>query len=68
MLYFGTAFGAVIGGLASTRLGFSELGWAGVPFAVAAWLLLYVSGAAAPAPEALPAAQAAPAGGGVTRE
>lgn len=40
MLYIGTAFGAAIGGLASTVVGFAHLPWVAAPFALAAWALL----------------------------
>ena len=40
MLYIGTAFGAAIGGLASTAVGFAHLPWVAAPFALAAWALL----------------------------
>jgi DHA1 family inner membrane transport protein len=44
MLYFGTAFGAAIGGPASLAVGFERLAWVGVPFAVLGWLTLRLAG------------------------
>jgi len=44
MLYFGTAFGAAIGGAAVAQLGFADLAWIGVPFSIAGLLTLWVSG------------------------
>jgi len=38
MLYFGTAAGAAVGGLASSQVGFGALAWIGAGFAVLAWL------------------------------
>jgi DHA1 family inner membrane transport protein len=43
-LYFGTAFGAAIGGPASLAVGFERLAWVGVPFAVLGWLTLRLAG------------------------
>jgi DHA1 family inner membrane transport protein len=42
MLYFGTALGAVVGGVAVAHVGFAHLPWAGVPFALAGLLTLVV--------------------------
>lgn len=44
MLYVGSALGAVISGALISSLGFAQLGWAGVPFGVAAWLTLLFEG------------------------
>jgi len=44
MLYFGTAFGAAIGGAAIGPLGFAHLAWVGVPFTVAGLFTLLISG------------------------
>ena len=41
MLYFGTAFGAVVGGVAAPLLGFARLAWAGAPFAALGLLLFW---------------------------
>jgi DHA1 family inner membrane transport protein len=40
MLYGGTALGAAIGGAAAPWVGFDKLAWVGVPFALAALVLL----------------------------
>lgn len=40
MLYAGTALGAAIGGAAAPWVGFDKLAWVGVPFALAALVLL----------------------------
>jgi DHA1 family inner membrane transport protein len=41
MLYLGTAFGAAIGGLVVSRVGFGQLAWVGVPFALVGLLTLW---------------------------
>lgn len=41
MLYFGTAAGAAIGGVAAGATGFARIAWVGVPFALAGWALLW---------------------------
>jgi DHA1 family inner membrane transport protein len=41
MLYLGTAAGAAVGGAVVGRLGFAQLAWVGVPFALTALLLLW---------------------------
>lgn len=41
MLYLGTAAGAVVGGAFATRLGFAQLGWAGLPFVAFALAILW---------------------------
>jgi MFS transporter, DHA1 family, inner membrane transport protein len=40
MLYFGTAIGAIAGGLAGTNLGYGKISWAAAVFCVAAFLVL----------------------------
>ena len=42
MLYFGTALGSIVGGAASSQLGFGHLAWAGVPFQLLGLLTLVV--------------------------
>ncbi len=44
MLYFGTAFGAAVGGAALGHVGFDRLAWIGVPFSVAGLFTLWMSG------------------------
>ena len=44
MLYFGTAFGAALGGAASTTLGFAHLSWVGLCFALLGGLTFWRSG------------------------
>ena len=43
MLYVGTAFGAAIGGLVVSRVGFNQLAWVGVPFALLGLLTLWAA-------------------------
>lgn len=43
MLYFGTALGAAIGGAVSGWIGFAQMGWVGVPFALAGLVTLAMS-------------------------
>ena len=43
MLYVGTALGAAIGGAAVGRVGFAQLAWVGVPFAIAGLATLWIS-------------------------
>ncbi|MBC7940588.1 MAG: MFS transporter [Chitinophagaceae bacterium] len=43
MLYLGTAGGAAVGGVAASRIGLSELAWAGFPFALAGLAALWLS-------------------------
>jgi DHA1 family inner membrane transport protein len=43
MLYFGTALGAAVGGLALDAVGFAHLGWIGAPFAFAGMATLWIS-------------------------
>jgi MFS transporter, DHA1 family, inner membrane transport protein len=50
MLYVGTAVGAALGGAAAPHIGFANLAWAGVPFAVAGLGALWLSLRPAPAP------------------
>lgn len=42
MLYFGTALGSIVGGTASTYLGFGLIAWAGIPFLALGFLTLRV--------------------------
>ncbi|HEV7915497.1 MAG TPA: MFS transporter [Albitalea sp.] len=42
MLYFGTAIGAAIGGAVVGRVGFAQMAWVGVPFAVAGLATLWL--------------------------
>lgn len=42
MLYLGTAFGAALGGAVVSTVGFSQLAWVGVPFALAGLLTLWI--------------------------
>jgi DHA1 family inner membrane transport protein len=44
MLYFGTAFGAAVGGAAVAHVGFDKLAWIGVPFTAAGLFTLWMSG------------------------
>ena len=44
MLYFGTARGAAIGGAVVGRVGFDQMAWVGVPFALAGLGTLWISG------------------------
>jgi DHA1 family inner membrane transport protein len=48
MLYFGTAAGAALGGVAAARTGFAQLAWVGVPFVLAGLVSLWISGRSAP--------------------
>jgi MFS transporter, DHA1 family, inner membrane transport protein len=48
MLYGGTALGAAIGGAAAPWVGFDKLAWVGVPFALAALVMLATRRDAAP--------------------
>ncbi|MCM5680214.1 MFS transporter [Schlegelella sp. S2-27] len=50
MLYFGTAFGAALGGAASTSIGFERLAWIGVPLALLGLCTLAFGRAHAPQP------------------
>ena len=43
MLYFGTALGAAIGGAVVGHVGFAQMAWVGVPFALAGLATLWVS-------------------------
>jgi MFS transporter, DHA1 family, inner membrane transport protein len=43
MLYFGTALGAAIGGAVSGWVGFAQMAWVGVPFALAGLATLAMS-------------------------
>jgi DHA1 family inner membrane transport protein len=52
MLNLGAAGGAIVGGALADRLGFAQLGWAGVPFVAAALVVLWL------APTLLPSATA----------
>ncbi len=52
MLYLGSACGAAIGGLAAHQVGFVQLAWVGVPFALAGLVFLQLGRmSAAPQPE-----------------
>jgi DHA1 family inner membrane transport protein len=42
MLYFGTALGAAIGGVAAAQVEFARLAWVGVPFAIAGLATLWM--------------------------
>jgi DHA1 family inner membrane transport protein len=42
MLYFGTALGAAIGGVAAAQVEFARLAWMGVPFAIAGLATLWM--------------------------
>ncbi len=48
MLYFGTAFGAAVGGAGSPWLGFGRLSWLGAVFAALGLLILFTSPAPLP--------------------
>jgi DHA1 family inner membrane transport protein len=43
MLYLGTAAGAALGGAVASPVGFANLAWVGVPFALAALGMLHFS-------------------------
>jgi MFS transporter, DHA1 family, inner membrane transport protein len=43
MLNLGAAGGAIVGGALAARLGFAQLGWAGVPFVAAALVVLWLA-------------------------
>jgi MFS transporter, DHA1 family, inner membrane transport protein len=49
MLYLGTAAGAVVGGAFAARLGFAQLGWAGLPFVAAGLAILWTVHTSGPA-------------------
>lgn len=49
MLYLGTAAGAVVGGAFAARLGFAQLGWAGLPFVAAGLAILWTVHTSEPA-------------------
>lgn len=49
MLYGGTAVGAAVGGAASATVGFAQIAWVGVPFALAGLATLMFGRPAAPA-------------------
>lgn len=49
MLYLGTALGAVVGGSLAGRLGFAQLGWAGVPFVACGLAILALGHTSGPA-------------------
>jgi MFS transporter, DHA1 family, inner membrane transport protein len=49
MLYLGTAAGAIVGGAFAARLGFAQLGWAGVPFVAAGLAILWAVHTSGPA-------------------
>jgi DHA1 family inner membrane transport protein len=42
MLYFGTALGSIVGGAASTQLGFGQVAWAGLPFLLLGFVTLFI--------------------------
>ncbi|MCU0969516.1 MAG: MFS transporter [Rubrivivax sp.] len=52
MLYLGTAFGAVVGGLAAGPLGVGRLSWAAAPFVALGLVLLWLGRPASGAPAA----------------
>ena len=49
MLYLGTAAGAIVGGAFATRLGFAQLGWAGLPFVAFGIAILWAVHTSGPA-------------------
>jgi MFS transporter, DHA1 family, inner membrane transport protein len=49
MLYLGTAAGAIVGGAFATRLGFAQLGWAGLPFVAFGLVILWAVHTSGPA-------------------
>jgi MFS transporter, DHA1 family, inner membrane transport protein len=49
MLYLGTAAGAIVGGAFAARLGFAQLGWAGLPFVAAGLAILWSVHTSSPA-------------------
>jgi MFS transporter, DHA1 family, inner membrane transport protein len=52
MLNLGAAGGAIVGGVVADRLGFAQLGWAGVPFVAAALVVLWLAPTLLPSPTA----------------